>query len=327
MFDRDGLHFVTLGRLVGGLSVLVVAGLAWSALQPDPPQVPEYQKLKELDAAYKAASGGCAPRELSRIMEASKRLAKGDECTQRAEDHRIEQQSLLQAARVTNATEQGLLLTYQGTRVNVASAVLLFLTLAATAWAAFAASEATRIAKASEKDTATNLRIAQETSNAANRAADAAQRHADAVEQQLKVVERAYAYGAVEPEQLTTFSQQTVKLNIIVSNNGKTPARIRELCIGVFPEIAEGMVPHPTQPDYTHAKRYPTDTIFGSADSGPIGSIDDAPLRGIGYGQIIYDDIFGVRHFSRFFMKYDATNRTGGTVAGSPDYDAWNDCD
>ncbi len=138
----------------------------------------------------------------------------------------------------------------------------------------------------------------------------------------LRVIERAYAYGTAVPSILKTMGQTTIDLDVRVSNHGKTPARIREVRCGVFPILAGGLVAHPTVPDYSQALLLLTDTIFGAGNENAIMTIDNMPLAGAAYGQILYDDVFGKRQFSRFFITYDAVKREVATIHSEP----WNDC-
>lgn len=157
----------------------------------------------------------------------------------------------------------------------------------------------------------------------AGRAARAAARSNKLTEEGMTILERAYAYGAIDVYPLETMSQESAKLMIIVMNKGKTPARVREVHIGVFPELGQGLLGHPTTPDYSGATKLDTDTVFGAGEGGTIMDFGNAPLSGIAYGMVIYDDVFGARHTSRFFMSYNAVTRAGGTIAN----EAWNECD
>lgn len=138
----------------------------------------------------------------------------------------------------------------------------------------------------------------------------------------LKVIERAYLYGGVETAPLVS-GQATVELRFNVANHGKTPARLREFWLGVFPPVGGGLIAYPTSPDYSRAKHFICDTIFSAGEGAAvIHRWRGAPPQGIAYAQLQYQDVFGQTQISRFALRYDAVAMTADIEGG----DEWNHC-
>jgi hypothetical protein len=140
-------------------------------LWPSSLHLPESQTLKNFDQNYAARETRCSPSVLAAMRSDNARAARAEDCASESERRRREQWDIAQSIRTTNASEQAVRLAYDQTRASVAGGALLVLTLMATAWAAYAASEATRLAKASQSDTKESLRIASEAASSSARAA------------------------------------------------------------------------------------------------------------------------------------------------------------
>jgi hypothetical protein len=225
--------------------------------------------------------------------------------------------------RSTEATERQSAEARISTKLGFVQAIGLLLSLVFTGWAALSAARATRIAQRAAADADKGLEISQKSADAAVMAAQAALRHADGIEKQLSVVERAYVFGGTVFTSTAGATFSHVDLPIIIKNHGKTPARVKSIKFGVFSPDAHGNYAYPNKPDYTGATMKKMDTIFSSGEGGTIINFRQQPLIGIIYGEIIYDDIFGFEHFSRFFFHYDAVNRLVN-FSGDPE---WNKFD
>lgn len=225
--------------------------------------------------------------------------------------------------RSTEATERQSAEARVSTKLGFVQAIGLLLSLVFTGWAALSAARATRIAQRAAADADKGLEISQTSADAAVKAAQAALRYADGIEKQLSVVERAYVFGGIDLTPTAGAPLSHVDLPITIKNHGKTPARVKSIKCGVFSPNAHGIYVHPTKPDYTVATLIHMDIIFSAGEGGPITNIPRQPLIGIIYGEIIYDDVFGFEHFSRFFFQYDAVNRLVN-VSGDPEWNQFN---
>lgn len=319
MLGRDWLQHLTVGRVAGVGIALGIAAFAWIGLQPDPPKVPEYQQLEKLDGPYKPDDGSCAPQRLARMGDASERLTKAEECAKAAEDHRIEQQALTQAARVTNATEEGLWLTYQGARTNVASTILLFLTLAATAWAAYAASEATRVAKRSEKDSEESLRLAGLATAAAERAATGANRTAEIMAENAERELRAYV--TVSMHGVQSLGGQQPHVIVLFENHGRTPAYQIDMAgrFDIYPvdeyvyKDTTSMMSKGGAADLTLGMSRPERFQF---DQSPFSEEDVAAVFAgtkeiVARGRVRYFDVYQKERWTYFCHKYGGPKLAG----------------
>jgi hypothetical protein len=209
------------------------------------------------------------------------------------------------------------------TKLDFVQAGGLLLSLVFTGWAAISAARATRVAQEAAVDAEKSLAISMKSADASARAAEAAHRYAEGVEKQLSVVERAYVFGTVDTSPIGDPPSPSISLSVTIKNHGKTPARVKTIKIGLFPIISGGVGVIPTKPDYSKAGLAEMDTIFSSGEGGSILTLENKPLNGIVYAEIIYDDIFRIQHFSRFLFEYDAVNRTM-QIVGDPE---WNDFD
>lgn len=169
-------------------------------------------------------------------------------------------------------------------------------------------------AKTQETRFEDQLKVAAEAAKAATKGADVAERA-------MTVVERAYVFGGIDA--LTSTEDGRIKIGIVAYNHGKTPARIRTMRYGVFGTDGNGMIIWPTNADYSQAETHTTDTILGAGREGPLITYSGISPRGILYGQISYDDIFKVKHFSRFCIQYDSL-KSEATTAGN---ETWNEYD
>lgn len=233
MSGRDWLQYVTPGRLIGAILALGIAS-AWLVMGwPEHPHFAESQTIRAAQGDYQPTGAQCEENVLAKIKPIGKRQAQTDECAKRAEDHRIEQTRLAQEVRVTEATEEALRLAYTGAVSSLFQAVLLFLTLSATAWAAFAASEATRHAKASEGDVKQSIAEAAKAASAMEdvarsmtKSAAAAEASVEALKERTAQQMRAYVtiiVGGARAQHRGNGIR--FEASPVMMNTGTTPAR------------------------------------------------------------------------------------------------------
>lgn len=135
-----GFAFTILAVCVGALFVYV-------AMAIDPPRLPDRQQTEDLKPSYVAQHPECLPAQIAKLREAD-RPARAGECATAQENNRLEKEGLTQAIRTTDATEEGVRLSFQQTRIAFVQAIMTVFALAFTGWAAW---EASRAAKAAER--------------------------------------------------------------------------------------------------------------------------------------------------------------------------------
>lgn len=125
-----------------GLALLGTPAI-WALLEPREPNLPtaEYEQARTGD--YQPGGSKCAPKALAAISDKGKRVRETDACAEKAEDHRLQTNDLIQQTRAADAAQAQALLAYQGVWIGVVQTVGGFLTLvAAVAAAAYARSAA-----------------------------------------------------------------------------------------------------------------------------------------------------------------------------------------
>lgn len=134
------------GIALAVLGTISVAAFLYLALSFEVPRMPPRQVGDETYTTFNAIRAGCGDRALEALPPAERQI-KTDECAAEQEHYRLQKEGLGQAARTTDATEEGVRVAFQQARIGFAQAILTVFALAFTGWAAFAASRAARAAE------------------------------------------------------------------------------------------------------------------------------------------------------------------------------------
>lgn len=151
-------------------------------------------------------------------------------------------------------------------------------------------------------------------------AADAASKGAGVAESSLKVVQRAWL-AVVFDQPFQPQARPVTPIYFTVKNTGNTVAMLKQKKINakrwevsVIPD--RQLEPKPSGVLSTIAVIFPGDKLMldGLVDipftQTDIDSAITAPLLFDVYGYVAYDDVFGIRHITRFCQAYNS--RTGG---------------
>lgn len=147
MIKRFEPYLQPIGTVAAVGAVLLASAFLYLALNFELPRIPERQVGEETYTSYEAERPDCKPSQLAALVGPA-RSEKTELCAAEQEQYRIEKESLNQAVRATNASEEVLRLTFQQTRIAFAQAILTVFALSFTGWAAWAAA---RAARASER--------------------------------------------------------------------------------------------------------------------------------------------------------------------------------
>lgn len=127
------------------IAIVVIAGAIALWLWPDPPPFPQRQSIVPYEQYFERMEPDCLA-VLARPEEFAGNPRQMDECADKAAVQKKNYADLAQSMRSANAAEEAAWFTYLQARISIVGAALLILTLGATAWAAWAAAVAARIA-------------------------------------------------------------------------------------------------------------------------------------------------------------------------------------
>lgn len=119
-------------------------GVFW--LWPVSPRPAEHPYVEAPQPYYYPGGEKCRVHGLTAKVVKHDKASQSDDCAEKAEAHRQQQESLLQAGRSARASEEQVTLLYDQTKIAAVGAFFLVLTLGATAWAAWAAFNAANAA-------------------------------------------------------------------------------------------------------------------------------------------------------------------------------------
>lgn len=177
------------------LFAICVGGFLYAALAIEPPRLPARQQTEDVQSGYTVLRPDCQAAEIAKVPLES-RQARIDQCAAAQEQFRLDRDGLTQAVRTTDATEEGIRLSFQQTRIAYIQALMTVLALAFTGWAAWEAS----------------------------RAARAAERSVDHAEKVMRAELRAYVH--VERAEITWgHAGARPILKLTAKNTGQTPAK------------------------------------------------------------------------------------------------------
>jgi len=120
---------------------LVAAGIIWTVLRPDFPSMPTSEFKKVEETKYSPGNPACFPSRLDRLPDGEA----ADEryrCEVAADEHRLQNDDLVQQTRASNAAEAAVGLTYRQMLIELAGAIAGLITLLAAAYAAWYARKA-----------------------------------------------------------------------------------------------------------------------------------------------------------------------------------------
>lgn len=128
-------------------AAMVVAALMLWLLQPKDPELLLYKPDDAKTAGYQADATNCSPEALASIRNVRKRSAQRNDCADKAEDHRLKTDDLIQQTRAADAARaQAISAGYQS-RLALWATVGGFLTLVAAGLAAAYARDAAKEGK------------------------------------------------------------------------------------------------------------------------------------------------------------------------------------
>jgi len=127
----------------------------------------------------------------------------------------------------------------------------------------------------------------------------------------LRSVERAWVGVGLSDKEYRPKPEPHV-IGVVLSNGGKTPARIKEVraqitIANAHKEFDHGPIPKGLLPTITtiFAGESPTHIISTrQMDRNHISDVIEGKLMMIVHGYVMYDDIFDVRHITRFYQLY-----------------------
>jgi hypothetical protein len=135
-------------------------------------------------------------------------------------------------------------------------------------------------------------------------------RQADITEKGISVLERAWISVGLEPNY--TPRPEPHEIPFVVANHGRTPAQIKEINGKItisdslieyeIAPLPEGPLPTILTTFASQSQRHHIGTP--RMDSGAISEVNRKTKLMMIYGWIIYDDIFGKRHVTRFLQVY-----------------------
>lgn len=138
-------------RALGIAAAVIVAAIVAVWFWPARPSLSPAIAPPPFETYFAALHPECAPERLKQL--ASEALpAKAQECKDSQAEERQNHRQLAEAFRSAEASDQGLWLTYGGSKIGIIQAALTTLALFATAWAAWAAADAARAAQDSLTD-------------------------------------------------------------------------------------------------------------------------------------------------------------------------------
>lgn len=86
------------------VGIMLTVYFAWR-LQPDKPDLPNYQPTIASSNNYQAGGSQCSPKAIAAISDEGKRTAKRDDCAYQAEDYRLKSDDLIQQTRAADAAQ------------------------------------------------------------------------------------------------------------------------------------------------------------------------------------------------------------------------------
>ena len=133
-------------RTYVALGIAVAAAAVGFLLTPQEPRFFPNESRQAANRSYYPGGVDCKPDKLARLLPSSQHTKKADKCAQEAETHNAERQSVVQATRSAQATEQTAILAYHQAVVGAVTVTFLILAFAASVWAAWAAARAAKAA-------------------------------------------------------------------------------------------------------------------------------------------------------------------------------------
>lgn len=300
---------IRLGLFVAalGLALAAISAVLWLLLMPQKPAFDGNPPPRQSGEEYRAGGGKCEPAAIAALRTLPERQKQADLCEVEREEYRAQQEALFYARRSGELSEKALLFSYEQARSGVFQTILLLWTLAATALAAFAASEATRLAKSAQTDAETTIKISGETAAAASKSAAASQRSAAAAEASLRNVEAPYVFATV-PEAIDLNLADLAKTGtaspfarVYFQNFGRTTAVVSELSVEMI--CAERL---PEKPEYSRRISIGDVPIPPNNDGYPIPCAPDEPFQ-----LDEMNDVLSGRKFVLFFGYVCFTDPTG----------------
>ena len=146
-FARDWRYQLVVGLIAAALAA-IVAMIMW----PKDPWLPKHETEYSNRNGDATQDHQCAADVLKRLYPPKRRIEKAAECSQKAEDRRIQVAAARQAAFGTRAAEQGDILSAVTSRAAILQDVLIAWTLVASIFAAIAAFRAARAADETLRD-------------------------------------------------------------------------------------------------------------------------------------------------------------------------------
>lgn len=271
---------------------LLFAAIAWAFLRPAFPSLPTREHQKAEEGQYSPGSPNCYP---SRLNDLPDREAANERyrCETQADQHRLQNDDLIQQTRSADAAVEAVGLTYRQLLMELAGTIFGVLTLLAAAYAAWYA------------------RRAAEAGGAANRIAQTS------AERQLR------AYMAVSECQVEIFyDDDQIIMQVTLENCGQTPAHnvriMAESYAAPYPLEVERPFLEVEEDWYTTVGPGKTLGSTKSLFAKDVGSAFEAAKdrSGAFYIQGIckYDDAFGKNRETHFRYAFAGITSTAGLV-------------
>ncbi len=134
---------------------LLSAGVVWTGMRPDYPNLPSSEYKRANIGKYSPGSPTCLPSHL-RSLPDGEAADEQYRCEVQAEEHRLQNDDLVQQTRSANAASAAVDLAYRQMLIELAGGIFGLLTLLAAAYAAWYAKKAAEAGHAANQIAATN---------------------------------------------------------------------------------------------------------------------------------------------------------------------------